>query len=103
LDGSGQRARLIRFGDQLDYRAGAQNRSGGPLKSAAETLADPSTGLWRCSEHQPLLGARPGAKLLEPDPVGGFIDRDRELRLHARPELFELGAHDSVICSPREK
>jgi hypothetical protein len=60
LDSGGQRVRLIRFGDQLDYRARAENRSDGPLQSAAKALADPSTGLWRRFEHKPPPGAGPG-------------------------------------------
>ena len=89
--------------DELDHRVWPEDPRGCDLQGAAEAFADPSTGLWMGFEEQPLGKERACSQRLEPDPVGGLINGNRELCLHARPGVFELGAHGSVDPPSREK
>jgi len=51
-----------------------------------------------------LAGEFHGSQGSEPDPVGGLVDSQGKLFLHARPYVLELGAHGSVypLLSPRK-
>jgi hypothetical protein len=56
---------------------------GAVLQDAPEALADPSTGLWRDLDQELSVAELARTQRLEPDAVGGLLDRRGELRLDA--------------------
>jgi hypothetical protein len=76
----------VRSQDQLD--AG--------LEQVPEAVVDPAARLRRSFDDQPLARELDRAQRRQPDAVRGIVDRKRELGLHARPYVLELGAHGSV-------
>jgi hypothetical protein len=82
--------------DELDGRAVADDLRGAGLEHAPEPVADPSATLrWRLQGQLPSIEFQ-RLQRREPDPIGGLVDGQRKLGLHARPYVLELGAHGSV-------
>ena len=82
-------------GLKLDVRVGAEHERGAGLQHAPEALADERAGLgWRF-DHKPAVRQLAGTQRIEPEAVGGFIDRACELVLDPRPYVIELDVHGS--------
>ena len=77
-------------------RAGAEHELDARLDHLAEALViqlQAWTGACRTSWS---LDELERLERLEPDAIGGLVDDERELCLHPRPYVLELGTHGSV-------
>jgi hypothetical protein len=70
-------------GDEVDQRIGPEHGGDARLQQPAEAIVDPATCLWRRLDQQATAGERPCAQGLEPDAVGGLVDGESKLCLHA--------------------
>jgi hypothetical protein len=69
--------------DELQYDARAKHGCGAGLEDATKASSDPSTGLRRSFDQQALSREIAGAECIEPDAVGGLVDGQGKLGLHA--------------------
>jgi hypothetical protein len=69
--------------DELEHNLRAEDGGGAGLQHATETVADPAASLGRRFHHQALAAEIAHAETLEPDAVGGLVDSQGELGLHA--------------------
>jgi hypothetical protein len=67
---------------ELQYHVRANHGGYTGLKGAAETIADPATGLGRGFDQQASLREFTGAKRIEPDAVGRLVDSYGQLGLY---------------------
>jgi hypothetical protein len=69
-------------------------RSG--LQQDAEANLQPSTGLWRCLNHETVVVQLERLQGRQPDPVSGLVDDGCKTRADERPYVINLSAHGSV-------
>jgi hypothetical protein len=61
-----------------------------------EAIGDPAAAAWRGEHNQPPVRELDGLQRLQPGVIRGLADGEREVLLHPRPYVLELGVHGSV-------
>src|SRR4029077_1838667 len=82
--------------DQLRDRVRPEHLCDAVAEDPAKAVADPAASLGWGFDQQAPARELTRAQRLQPDAVGGLVDGEGKLCLHACPYVLELGAHGSV-------